>query len=180
VWDLIGQLWEDQAEIALVHRAWQMIPLRFFEGEEERTRFRAEAVRRGLFRNLVARAHGGSVESASLPELHYAQAVLEEWRSILAGESGGDRQGGAPEVKSIAPDPIDEAIRRQYERVWAGRGQLRERAKLLPDVEREFRRLRELQAIQAREMKKTGEAALALPWKEVRAAVAEAKRLLSP
>jgi len=192
--DFIETLWKDQPYITSVHQAWQAIPLRFFGSEDRQSRFRVEAVRRGLFRDLVKwRAYGGTIGTSSLPDFDNTGAVLDEWLVGLDGEDERSSQvhAAAADHPSAQPvdfsakarntsDPLEVAIRRQYERVWTSRRKLKVDPSSALDFSKELRRLRALQAIEAREIKRGLEANLSLPIRELNAAVALAERLLSP
>src|SRR5262249_5394509 len=66
-------------------------PDRFFGSPPERARFRAEAVRRGLFRDFVkARVQGRTGAAPLLPDFHNARSVFEEWLAILFSEDNQD------------------------------------------------------------------------------------------
>lgn len=195
----IETLWRNQTHIADIHKAWTIIPLRYFHNEEERSRFQAALVRSGVFRELVTLAAQGHVVEpshidrwerslADTHEVHGLRPIIGEWLTILDGK--GDRTLGAPSiihdterrsqstVQHIAEPAIEREIRKQYERVWMSRLQVGIGSEESNTLNRELRKLRKLQVTEAREMSRRWESNVSLSRKRWSEALATAEKVL--
>lgn len=196
---LIESLWRNQVHIATVYKAWTVIPVRYFQSEGERLRLQTALVRSGVFRELVTlTAQGHVVESATADRWERSLAValdaqgvrsiIGEWLTILDEE--GDHSLGAPPVNDIDKEPqatkqhatdpaaIEKEIQIQYERVRINRLLAESNSRAINGLDREFRNLRKLQEIEAREMSRRWKSKVPLSEKKLSEALATAEKVL--